>query len=124
MTEIPVPRHVNAPLVVAAWGAANGLLTALLAGMGGYPVELAIYGVAVIVAESVAIAVLISRRRWPGGPPRRQPPGGATSVLLAVGTLVLGLGLAFGFWLSVCSAAIFVLAATSEVYQVHRRSSG
>ena len=110
---------ISGPLVVAAWGAANGLLTALLAGMGGSAVVLIIYGAAVVLVELVAAAAAIARRRGPAGPGRRQP-GGGTAVLLAVGALLAGLGLAFGWWITIVSVPVFVAAVIQEVYTLRK----
>lgn len=114
--------HVSGPLVVAGWGALNALLTALLAGMGGTAVPLTIYGAAVILVELVAAAAALSRRWRPAGPARRAPPGGATALLLAIGAAVAGLGLAFGWWVTILSVPAFIGAAVNEAYIWHSRS--
>jgi hypothetical protein len=110
-----------AALVVAIWGAANGLLTALLAGMGGTAVVLWIYGGAVSLTELVAAAAFIAGRLRPTGPPPRQPLGGGTALLFALGAALSGFGLAFGWWILLVAVPVFLLAAINEVYLARRK---
>lgn len=114
--------RLTAVMVVAGWGAANGLLTALLAGMGGSAVVVAIYGAAVFLVEVVAVAVLLSRRRRPSGLPALNPPVGS-AVLLAAAVTLAGLGLPFGWWLTILAIPMFVAAAVYETYEYRRRAS-
>lgn len=116
--------HISAPLVVAAWGGLNALLTALQAGMGGTAVPLTIYGSAVILVELVAAAVALSRRWRPAGSAKRAPPGGATALWLAIGAGIAGLGLAYGWWVTILSVPAFIAAAVNEAYIWHKRSLG
>jgi hypothetical protein len=118
--------RVSAPLVVAGWGAANGLLTALLAGMGGTGTPsgvtpVGIYAGAVVIVEAIAVAVLASRRRRGAAPIPDEAPGGATMLFLAIGVLLFGLGLAFGWWVTMLSAGAFAAAAATEVYAARKQ---
>jgi hypothetical protein len=115
----PAVRRITGPLVVAGWGAGNGLLTALQAGMGAAWTVVVMQGCSAIVIELIAITAMLAWRRWPEGRPRQQPPGGATVMLIAAGALTGGLGLAYGIWVTVISIALFIAAGLSEAH--HRR---
>jgi hypothetical protein len=119
-SDISRPR-ITGPLVVAGWGAGNGLLTALQAGMGAAWTVVVMQGCSAIVIELIAITAMLAWRRWPEGRPRQQPPGGATVMLIAAGALTGGLGLAYGIWVTVISIALFIAAGLSEAHLAHRR---
>jgi NADH:ubiquinone oxidoreductase subunit 6 (subunit J) len=114
--------RVSAPLIVAVWVFLLLLLAALLAGMGGYYNQVAVYYGAIIVFALFAVAVAVSQRhnRLRAGP-WRATPGGGTMLLLAVALLTGGLGLAFRWWMSACSVPLFVAAAVHEAYTRRKR---
>ena len=118
-SDQPLPR-VTGPLIVAAWGAANALMTSLDAGMGGKDWIVAIQGVAVFFTALIATAAWLAWRRRPEGRARRQPSGGGSVLLLAVGFAITGWGLAFDWWISVGSTPIYVAVIVNEAYLAHK----
>ena len=113
--------RMTAPVVVAGWGAANGLLTALLAGMGGSAVVVGIYGGAVTLIEVIAVSVLISRRRRASAPRTADPPA-ASAILVAAAALLAGIGLAFGWWTALLALPLLVAAVIYEGYEYRKRA--
>jgi uncharacterized membrane protein len=111
---------LTAPLVVAGWGGAIGLLTALLAGMGGSAVVVGIFGGAVAITEVMAVSVLMSRRRRPARPPGLDPPTAGAFMVAAAAFLAL-IGLAFGFWTALLAIPLLVGAVIYEAYVYRKR---
>ena len=113
--------RMTAPAVVAGWGLANGLLVALLAGMGGSAVVIAIYGCAVALIGVIAVAVVISRRRRASRPRTADPPA-ASALLVATAALLAALGLAFGWWTAFLAVPLLVAAVIYEGYEYRKRA--
>lgn len=111
---------MSAPLVVAGWGGAIGLLTALLAGMGGSAVVVGIFGGAVAITEVMAVSVLISRRRRRTPPPGLDPPA-AGAIMIAAAALLAWIGLAFGFWTALLAIPLLIGAVIYEAYVYRKR---
>jgi NADH:ubiquinone oxidoreductase subunit 6 (subunit J) len=115
-------RRMGAAAFAALWAFLLVLLASLLAGMGGYVSEVAVYYGAIGVFAVFVLATWLAtrRNRLRAGHPRATP-GGGTMILLAAGIVVAGMGFAFGYWLTVCSTPLFVLAGLLEVYTRRKR---
>lgn len=121
MIFVDLERRFTASTVVAIWGTMNFLLAALLVGyilggFGGHLFEAAIYGGGVLIVFTIALATWLARRRnpsWRGLRTTRRP---AVVLLVAVGFALLWLGLPFGIWLPMSSAAPFLAALLLQVY--------
>jgi NADH:ubiquinone oxidoreductase subunit 6 (subunit J) len=114
--------RISAALVAGFWTVLLAAATGLLAGMGGNLIEVAVYIGAIIISALFTTAVAISgrRNRLRAGP-WRAPPGGGTMLLLALAALLAGLGLAFSWWISICSAPFFLAAGVHELYTRRKR---
>jgi hypothetical protein len=109
------------PLVIGIWGLLLVLATALLAGMGGRMIEVVVY-IGVFALFIAALVISRRRKRLRTGP-WRATPGGGTMLLLAIGAVIAGFGLAFGWWIRVCSAPFFATAIVHEIYAQRKRVS-
>lgn len=104
--------RMSPPLVVAGWGALNVALAAMLAGFGERPAAIALYSSVAALVMIIASLVRAGVRR--GGRPRRREPNGDSTLLLACGILVAGLGLAFAWYLALLGLPFLVAAALRE----------
>ena len=135
MTTHDAPSF-SAVAVVLAWAGLNTLLASLLAafiaaglgggfgrGAGAFPVI--VYAAASFLVFLIALAVWVARRRVPdAGPPtameagvvRPRRPGRPLPVLLlAVGVVLIWLGLSFGKWLSIVAIAPLLASLMMEL---------
>lgn len=115
---------MRATLVVAGWGAANAVLAAMLAGFGGSAIPMVIYGASVILVGLIAAWVLLAGRRARARPAKHgpsQPADTATPALIALGAGIAGASLAFGWWLMLVSAVVFLAAILNAAVAIHRR---
>jgi NADH:ubiquinone oxidoreductase subunit 6 (subunit J) len=116
--------RVSAALVAGFWAVLLAAATGLLAGMGGNLIEVTVYlgAIVIFVMFTTAVAVSGRRNRLRAGP-WRAPPGGGTMLLLALAALLAGLGLAFSWWISICSAPFFIAAGVHELYAQRKRAA-
>lgn len=99
-------------VVVAAWGALNGVLVAVFAGFGAKWAPLALYASAAFIVEIVAVAVWLSLRRPRAG--WRQMPNGDSIPLFALTVLLVGLGIVFYWQLALVAIFPLYFALTRE----------
>ncbi|MER6979114.1 hypothetical protein ABT317_19505, partial [Streptomyces carpinensis] len=88
-------------VVVAGWGALNGLLLAVLGIYGESSLVFWLYGGVVALLEVAALAVLASSRTGPDQHVRyRVPDRGAGAVpVVALGCALVALAFVYGLWL-------------------------
>ncbi|MFH9085812.1 hypothetical protein [Streptomyces sp. NPDC017673] len=109
-------RHLTAVLV-AGWGALNGLLLVVLAVYRENVMTYWLWGGVVLVLELFALAVLASSRARTDQHVRyRVPDRGAGGVLPgAIGLLLVGLCLVYGYWLLVVAVPLLMLSVALAV---------
>jgi hypothetical protein len=93
--------EVRGPDVVAAWGAGNGALLAILIGYGEGPIPIALYAGSVALLELVALVTWWVMRRHPAWAHRTPGPQRAVpAVLAALVAAAVGAGLVWSWWLA------------------------
>lgn len=109
-------------MVPAGWAAYNGLLLAVLAGMGGPATALWLYGGSVALMEAFAAAILLSRWRHPLRPERiRMPIRGEVGIFGALGVLFVGFGVVYGSWFYPMAAVLLAVTAYLAVTGLKNR---
>ncbi|WP_225840216.1 hypothetical protein [Streptomyces sp. NK08204] len=105
-------------VVVAGWGALNGLLLVVLAIYGERSLAYWLWGGAVTLLELAAVAVLLSSRRGPEQHVAYRVPvrGSAAALPAAVGCLLAGLALVYGYWLFALAGPLLAVAAALAVH--------
>ncbi|ELS50894.1 hypothetical protein [Streptomyces viridochromogenes] len=109
-------RHVSF-LVVAAWGALNAVLLAVLAIYGENPLVFWLWGSVVALLVLFALAVLASSRSGAEEQARyRVPDHGAAAALPAgFGGALVALAFVYGLWLLALAVPLLGVAAVMAV---------
>ncbi|MEV8066552.1 hypothetical protein AB0P32_10460 [Streptomyces sp. NPDC085995] len=104
-------RHLPA-VVVAGWGAFNGVLLAVLGIYGESSLVFWLYGGVVALLELAALAVLASSRRGPDQHVRYRVPdrGAAAAPVTAFGCLLVALAFVYGMWLLALAVPLLAVA--------------
>jgi hypothetical protein len=107
MSGLPTrPLH----LTLGGWVAANGVLTGVLFIYHPEPISVALYVAALVLISGFGVAVLVAARHGRVGAQRRMPVRGTSAALVAVGLLLVGLGLVYG-WVLALVGLVPLLAA-------------
>ncbi|GEC05351.1 hypothetical protein SSP24_30060 [Streptomyces spinoverrucosus] len=104
-------------VVVAGWGALNGVLLAVLAVYGESSMVFWLWGGAVVLLALVALAVLAACRSGPDQHVRyRVPDRGAGAVVpAAFGLLLVALAFVYGLWLLALAGPLLLVAVALAV---------
>jgi uncharacterized membrane protein YedE/YeeE len=107
MTGFPTrPLH----LTLGGWVAANGVLAGVLFIYHPEPISVALYAAALLLVSCFGLAVLVAARRGRVGAQRRMPVRGTSAALVAVGLLLVGLGLVYGWILALVGLVPLLVA--------------
>ncbi|PZH04838.1 hypothetical protein C1I97_19095 [Streptomyces sp. NTH33] len=109
-------RHLSA-LVVAGWGALNGVLLAVLGIYGESSLVFWLWGSVVALLGLAALAVLASSRSGPEQQVRYRVPnrGAAAAIPAAFGCFVVALAFVYGLWLLALAVPLLGVAAAMAV---------
>lgn len=98
-------NKVSGPDVVAAWGAVNGLLVAILIGYGENVFAIALYAASVALIELVAIATWwVQRTRMPWAARSPAPRPSRAAALAAITAGFVGAGIVWSWWVALPGA--------------------
>lgn len=96
---------MNAPAVIAGWGALNGVLVAVLLIYARDVFALALYASVVLLLEVVAVAAFLTHRRIGGAfPVSPAPSPSRQSLLAALVALFVGIGLIYRVYMMIPAA--------------------
>ncbi|WP_069813177.1 hypothetical protein [Streptomyces sp. TP-A0874] len=109
-------RHLSA-VVVAGWGALNGLLLTVLGIYGESSLVFWLWGGTVALLELAAVFVLLSSRFGPDQHVRYRLPdrGAAAALPAALGCALVALAFVYGLWLLALAVPLLALAAARAV---------
>ncbi|MFF7790200.1 hypothetical protein [Streptomyces sp. NPDC007991] len=104
-------------VVVAGWGALNGILLAVLVGYGENSLVYWLWGGVVVLLELAAVAVLASSRSGPDQHVRYRVPDRAAGAVppAALGLLLVALAFVYGWWLLALAGPLLLVAAALAV---------
>jgi Na+-transporting methylmalonyl-CoA/oxaloacetate decarboxylase gamma subunit len=92
---------VTVPRLVAVWGAANGVLLAVLIGYGENSFAIALYAAVVALLELIALVAWLSMVRNPEAG-ERSPAGlrSDAALVTAIGVGFVGVGYVYKWWMA------------------------
>jgi hypothetical protein len=98
-------------LTLGGWVAANGVLAGVLFIYHPEPISVALYAAAIAILAGFGVSVLVAARRGRVGAQRRMPVRGTSAALVAVGLLLVGLALVYGWVLALVGLVPLLAAA-------------
>jgi hypothetical protein len=110
-------------LTLGGWVAANGVLAGLLFIYHPEPISVALYASALVLVAGFGVAVLVASRRGRVGAQLRMPVRGTSAALAAVGVLLIGLGLVYG-WVLALIGLVPLLASPVAARRERARADG
>ncbi|MFE1751591.1 hypothetical protein [Streptomyces anandii] len=105
-------------VVVAGWGALNGVLLAVLGIYGESSLVFWLWGGVVVLLELAALAVLVSSRSGPDQQVRYRVPyrGAAAVPPAAFGCALVALAFVYGLWLLALAVPLLAVAIAMAVH--------